>query len=547
MRWKLTPPATGLLLAIGAWSLSPLLIYESRGIAEAPILALYAVTIGSAIAWLLLGASGKLKLRRVREVPRPERWLGEAMLVGLAAFVVYPLLYFTAIQGGPPAAVNLVNYLWPVVAVIIVSIWRPSSRSLEVALAAGFGFAGAGLAIAAGVGVHGASDHVEVYPFLLAALAALTYGGASSAISIRHPITRSDSLTFFVTTLMLGGAVATMILAFLALFRSDLVVLHLSGHHAWALLAYSLLLPLAHISWMSALRDPKIPTFSSAFLIPVISTGILTLVVTGAGKPQVLSALVLVLCGITFSTARERGLPVGFAVALAFLASIQVSQVLADVVSKQLNNEIFSISELTAAIVAVFAGFVLSNAIQRDGALQESCARFYAGVAGLGGSLGPPSLQSELDRLDDLVINGRDVSANVDPRLRDQWAEVDLAMGNRVSDYEWLVLLGGAGGLLIALHVYAIDSTAETIIALRAFAVSLIVGILFAIRDYDRHRPRRLCRLLRIFRRRYDIGVEPGSPLAIGSSYWTEEAPLAVRIGLGALIVVAVGAISLNA
>lgn len=546
MQLKLSPAASGLLLAIAAWSLSPLLIYESRGIADAPILAMYAVALGSALAWLTLGLSGRLTAAKILGGENPRRRLGEAGLVGLAAFVVYPLLYFSAIQGGPPAAVNLVNYLWPVVAVVAVSVWRPEGRSLETALAAGFGFAGAGLAIASGVGVHSASDHVEVYPFILATLGALTYGGVSAGIRLRHPSGSPDGFSIFVIALLIGGIVALLLLGSIAIVDSGLVIPNLEGKHPWALLAYAMLLPLAHISWMSAVRDPKMPTFSAAFLIPVISTGILTLVVTGIAKPQVLSALVLVLCGITFSSARERGLPVGYAVALAFLASIQVSQVLAGVVSEQLNNEIFSISELMAAIVAVFAGFVLSNAIQRDGALQEACARFYARAASLIGSTPAAAVRAELDRLDDMVINDHRSTVSGDRRLIDQWAAVELAAGNGVSAYEWLVLLGGAGGLLIALHCYAIDTRSGTVLVLRAFAVALIVGILFAIRDYDRHRPRRLCALLTSFRRRYEIPVEPDSPLAVGVSYWTDEAPYAVKIGLGALIVVAIGAISLN-
>jgi hypothetical protein len=52
---------------------------------------------------------------------------------------------------------------------------------------------------------------------------------------------------------------------------------------------------------------------------------------------------------------------------------------------------------------------------------------------------------------------------------------------------------------------------------------------------------------LTTFRRRYGIPIHPDSPLAVGVSYWTEVAPDAVRVGLWVLIVVAIGAISLNA
>jgi|GEM_PF-4406460 len=547
-------PSIGLGLAIGAWSLSPLLIYESRGLADAPILALYAVVLGSALAWATLLSSGRLRFREVLASEGRGIWLAEATLVGLAAFVAYPLFYFSAIQSGPPAAVNLVNYLWPVVAVIVVSVWRASSRSLEIALAAGFGFAGAGLAIAAGIDVRPISGATDIGPFILAALGALTYGTTSGAISIRHPTSRVDSLSLFTVALLLGGVVALAILAGLALTHPQLVVLHLSGNRLWALLAYAILLPVAHLSWMTAVRDPRIPAFSAAFLVPVVSTGILTLVVTGVAKPEVLSALVLVLCGITFASAREKGVPVGYAVTLAFLASVQISQVLAGRVSGEIDVETDVISQLIATIVAVFAGFVLSNAIQRNGALQMACRNLYARAWVLLETEPVAEVQAELDRLDALVIqadqeavptadHGNRALTN---RFATEWADVELAVSNRVSDYEWLVLLVGGGGLLVALHAYALDSVSAITVLLRAFGVALVVGVLFAIRDYDHHRPQRLCQLLAAFRARYGISIESGSPLSVGVTYWTENAPRSVRLGLAGLIVVALGAIALN-
>jgi drug/metabolite transporter (DMT)-like permease len=554
MTGRLPTSSIGLGLAIGAWSLSPLLIYESRGLADAPVLALYAVAFGSALAWVGLWGTGRLRFGEVVRMPDRGRWLSEASLVGLAAFVAYPLFYFAAIQSGPPAAVNLVNYLWPVVAVILVAIWRPASRSLEIALAASFGFAGAGLAIVAGVDVESIAGDTEASPFVLAGLAAITYGATSGAISLRHPTSRSDSLSLFTVALLLGGLVAAAILTYLGLFRPDLVALNVEGGNIWALIAYAALLPVAHLSWMTAVRDSRMPAFSAAFLVPVLSTGILTLVVTGVAKPEVLSALVLVLCGITFSSAREKGVPVGYAVSLAFLASVQISQILAGRVSDQVNVQTDTIGELIATIIAVFAGFVLSNAIQRFGALQRACSRFYERAWRLLEDEPKGALQSELDRLDTLVIHGDHGPL---PRLEGpgeqadnfakEWAEVEVAVSNDVSNYEWLVLVVGAGGLLIALHAYAVNSVSVVTVSLRAFAVALIVGILFAIRDYDRHRPHRLCRLLTNLRARYDIAIEPGSPLSIGVTYWTEAAPRSVQWGLAALIVVALGAIMLNA
>lgn len=542
-----------LATAVAVWSLSPLLIYEARGLAKPPILALYAVAIGSLLALLIVSRSATFSPRALGRAARQGGWAAEAGLIGMAAFVAYPLLYFSAIQNAPPVAVNLVNYLWPVVAVIVVSIARPASRSLEVGLAAGFGFAGAGLAIAAGAGADVIPSDTELYPFLLAGLGAITYGGASGLVRLLHPRDRElEGAQVMVLALLFAGVVASVLLVALAIANSGLVTLDLSDHRPWTLLVYAALYPVAHLSWMAAVRDRRVPAFSSAFLVPVASTAILTLVLTGQASTEILSALVLVMCGITFANAPERGVPVGYAVGLALLASIQISQVLAGRIGGEVNTQTFSIAELIAAIIAVFAGFVLSNAIQRNAALQRACNRFYAHAAFLARECSTERVTAHLDVLDCTVIHGATAARPVPPGALDnaefapQWAEVEVARGNRVSGYEWLVLFVGGGSLVIALHAYAVNSTAAFTVILRALGVALIVGILFAVRDYDRHRPERLCELLSSIRVRYGFPIEVGSPLANGVESWASAAPRSLRFSLATLVLVAVGAIVLN-
>jgi drug/metabolite transporter (DMT)-like permease len=535
---------------VGAWSLSPLLIYESRGIAGAPILALYAVTIGSLVALVGVIVFARAPVRSVGELPNRRQWLGEAALLGLAAFVVYPLLYFSAIQHGPPATVNLVNYLWPVVGVIGVAAVRPADRSLELGLAAAFGFAGAGLAI--GTRSELAPDQAELYPFALAALAALVYGGVSAAINLRHPVQRDDSSRLFIAALLFGGAVSLLLIGTLGVVQPDLIVFDPTGHRIGALAAYSVLLPVAHISWMLAVRDRRVPAFSTAFLVPVFSTVVLGLVLTGVARPEVLSALVLVLCGILFANVRERGVPVGYAVGLAFLSSVQVSQVLPELTTLEVGQGVGTLSELIAAITAIFAGFVLSNAIQRNGALHVACSRFYARAAALAKTERMDPVLAELDMLDATVIYGvaepspatKEGELKLDGEFASEWAEVDVAASNCVSNYEWLVLLIGGGSLILALHAFSATSSSAPVITLRALAVALVVGILFAVRDYDRHRPQRLCELLTSFRLRYGFPVGP--PLAAGTRYWSGKSSLVIRFGLVLLVLVAILAIVLN-
>lgn len=128
-----------------------------------------------------------------------------------------------------------------------------------------------------------------------------------------------------------------------------------------------------------------------------------------------------------------------------------------------------------------------------------------------------------------------------------EWADVDVAVSNGVSNYEWLVLLVGGGSLIFALHAYAANSDSAVTILLRALGVALIVGILFAVRDYDRYRPRRLCDLLFSFRSRYGFPVLDPSPLSEGRHYWSQPNPTVIRVGLACLVAVALLAIVLNA
>jgi drug/metabolite transporter (DMT)-like permease len=91
-----------LAIAVSAWSLSPLLIYNSRGLAPSPVLGLYAVSIGAAIASVATVVLPSIDIRTAFRSVRAEGRLWSAAGVGLGAFVAYPLLYFSAIQSAPP-------------------------------------------------------------------------------------------------------------------------------------------------------------------------------------------------------------------------------------------------------------------------------------------------------------------------------------------------------------------------------------------------------------------------------------------------------------
>jgi len=546
-----------LVVAISAWSLSPLLIVKSSHLARSPVAALYAISIGAFLALLGTSFSRTLRLPNLIRVARAEKTLGKAFAVGTAAFIVYPVLYFSAIQSGPPALANLVNYLWPIVGIAIVARFRRETRSLEILLAAGFGLSGAALAIIDSNPLLTSLGHARaLLPFALAAAGALAYGSVSGYMNISQTDSGSSRLYFLTLALLMAGGVAVVLLLGIGVVSASAAAPRFAHNSALPLLIYAALLPCAHLCWLTAVQDRRVPGLTSAFLVPVIATTVLALTVSGEPGRKLFAALTLVVCGVAFSAARERGIPVVFAVSLAALGSIEVSQSLAYVNAHSADAAGSFFSQLLVGLVAIFDGFVLSNAIGRYARLREVCARFYERAAMLL-PYDANSVTEDLDTLDSAVLasgkHGRMRALDAQPRkagslLVPEWSQVDLALADNVSRYEWLVLILGSGGVIVSLYAFALTSTSLLTLILRAFATAVVIGVLFAIQDYDRNRPEQVLEVLLLLRRSYDLPVRENSALSVEiegrkqiarSSMW-------MGAGLGVLTAAVIASIAVN-
>ena len=259
--------------------------------------------LGAIFLWGLLAALAV----RLSAVP-PFLLTGVALLVGslvgvrsllsrpppLAAFAlgVYGLFgfhffLFLALRHAPPVEANLVNYLWPLLIVLLAPLLVPGVRwSTRHAVAASMGFTGAGLLIGSGTDSLGRG---EMLGYAFAAASALIWS-TYSLMTRRF----SHFPTAYVAWFCVASGLAS--LACHAAFEPRYV----PSAREWPWLAALGVGPMgaAFYLWDHALKrgDPR-SIGNLAYLTPLLST--LVLVATGAGTaaPVAMLAMVLILAG----------------------------------------------------------------------------------------------------------------------------------------------------------------------------------------------------------------------------------------------------------
>jgi drug/metabolite transporter (DMT)-like permease len=235
---------------------------------------------------LIIGAA--VSLPALKSGINPWRVPGRTLLIGVYGLFGYHFMLFLALQTAPAVEANLVNYLWPLLIVLLSPLFTKSlSLNFRYVLAAIAGFSGAVLAITSnGAGFGFASIEVGYFFALAAAVIWATYSLATTKVP-RFP---TPAIGLF--------ALVSGVLALGAHFVFEPAV-SISATD-WLLLLVLGIGPLggAFYLWDAALKigDPR-RIGLLAFLTPLLSTVLLVVVSGNSMSWQLLLATGLIVGG----------------------------------------------------------------------------------------------------------------------------------------------------------------------------------------------------------------------------------------------------------
>jgi drug/metabolite transporter (DMT)-like permease len=212
----------------------------------------------------------------------------QTLLVGVYGLFGYHLMLFIALQSAPAVEANLVNYLWPLLIVVLSPLFTKSLKlGARAVLAALFGFVGAALAITSS-GATSADAGFELGD--LFALAAAIIWATYSLLTTKLQAFPTSAIGLFGLVSGLLAIAAHFVLEEPAVISSS----------DWVLLVILGLGPLggAFYFWDAALKlgDPR-RIGLLAFATPLLSTTLLLLVSGRALSWQLLVATALIVGG----------------------------------------------------------------------------------------------------------------------------------------------------------------------------------------------------------------------------------------------------------
>jgi drug/metabolite transporter (DMT)-like permease len=219
-------------------------------------------------------------------------WPARVWLLGIGGLFGYHALYFAALQLAPPAEANLVNYLWPLLIVLLSAPLAGERLGWPHLLGALLGFAGVAL-LALGRGLDFSAAYLAGY--LLALGCAVTWS-LYSVLSRRFGETPTDAVAAFCAAASLLSLVCHL------LFEPTVWP---ATTTAWLAVAALGIGPTggAFYLWDHAVKRGDIRALGAlSYAAPILSTGLL--IVCGLAQPTstLLIAALLVTVGAVLAS-----------------------------------------------------------------------------------------------------------------------------------------------------------------------------------------------------------------------------------------------------
>jgi drug/metabolite transporter (DMT)-like permease len=216
--------------------------------------------------------------------------------IGVTGIFGYHLLLFLAFRLAPAVEANLLNYLWPLLIVLLSPLWLPGYHlKLHHITGSLFGMAGAWLILTGGKLQMDRAD----LPGYLCAFAAAFFWASYSLLTKRVPSFPSAAVGAF----CLSSGVLAIALYFIT--RPPTQATIVLSHTDWLRLVLLGAGPMggAFYVWDAAIKrgDPRI-VGSLAYLTPLLSTLILTLLGGQELSPTSAIAMILIIAGAIISS-----------------------------------------------------------------------------------------------------------------------------------------------------------------------------------------------------------------------------------------------------
>jgi drug/metabolite transporter (DMT)-like permease len=353
-----------LIITIILWSLSSVIVVNFRGafppFFSASITVIFAFIIYSAYL-RVYNFQAILDLKLI-----PRKYFLKLFTVGVLGLFLYPIFYFLGLHSSKPLEANVLNYTWPLIAIITGFVIKTESFGIKKLLGVVLSFIGA---LFATLNFNYISDYTKIeisssyiLTYVIAFVGALIYGTYSAFLKVlkvelidgRYLSTISKFYLFLLIALVLH-------LIFLLLNLPNLgniININLTTNSLLFLGSYIVFnFCIAHFLWLYSMEKLKLPLMTvAAFMIPILSTLLLSFFTNKALNTEVGYGIVLIVTGLILAQNIRLN---ALLITIILFIILGFATYLVPVIDE--SNNYLNIVAIMITIFAIYSGFILTR------------------------------------------------------------------------------------------------------------------------------------------------------------------------------------------